>query len=459
MNTQKSSNDRYEMLVNGDIHKVIPKLAIPTIISMMVSAIYNMADTFFVSQLGTSASGAVGIIFSAMAIIQALSFTIGMGSGNYMARCLGAGQTKDGETAVSVAFFTGFLLGTCLGVFCLLHIEPIVMLLGATETIKPYAVEYARYIFIATPFMMCSFIMNNLLRLQGLAAFAMVGITAGGILNIALDPLFIFGLHLGTSGAAIATGLSQFISFCILLAQSNLRKECIHIRFRNFRPSLSLYGKVLNGGLPSLTRQGMASIATIVLNTTAHPFGDAAIAAMAIVNRLVYFVNAAVIGFGQGFQPVCGFSFGARKYARVRQAYWFCVRFTTCILLVVCLGGFMISGSVISLFRRNDPDVISIGTLALRLQIATMWMNGFLTMSNMMSQSIGYGFRATLLAISRQGLFLIPVLLIGTHFLGLLGIQTAQPLADIGTLILTVFIIRGIFREFRQMEEKGKTAG
>lgn len=244
MSSNESENERYEMLVNGDIHKVIPRLTVPTIISMMVSAIYNMADTFFVSQLGTSASGAVGIIFSAMAIIQALSFTIGMGSGNYMARCLGAGRHEDGERAVSVAFFTGFLLGTCLGVFCLFHIDQVVMLLGATETIKPYAVEYARYIFLATPFMMCSFIMNNLLRLQGLAAFAMVGITAGGILNIALDPIFIFGLGMGTSGAAIATGMSQFISFCILLAQCNLRRECIHIRIGNFRPSLFLYGKI-----------------------------------------------------------------------------------------------------------------------------------------------------------------------------------------------------------------------
>lgn len=450
MRMNEGENERYDMLVNGDIRKVVPRLAVPTIISMMVSSIYNMADTFFVSQLGTSASGAVGIIFSAMAIIQALSFTIGMGTGNHMARCLGAGRTKEGETAVSVAFFTGMILGTCLGFVCLLHIDQIVMLLGATETIKPYAVEYARYIFIATPFMMCSFIMNNLLRLQGLAAFAMIGITAGGILNIALDPLFIFGLNLGTSGAAIATGLSQFISFCILLAQCNRRKGCIPIRLRNFRPSLSLYGKIIYGGMPSLTRQGMASIATIVLNTTAHPFGDAAIAAMAIVNRLVYFINSAVIGFGQGFQPVCAFSYGAKKYARVRQAYIFCVKFTTCILIVICAGVFLISGHVISLFRRDDPAVIAIGTLALRLQLITMWFNGFLTMSNMMSQSIGYGFRATLLSISRQGLFLIPILLLAAHFLGLLGIQAAQPIADVCTLVLTAFIIHGIFQSFPQ---------
>ena len=442
----------YEKMTQTPVPKLVTTLAIPTIISMMVSAIYNMADTFFVSQLGTSAVGAVGIVFSLMAIIQAVGFTLGMGSGTIVSLHLGAKEDDKATCAASTGFFTAIGMGLLLTIFGSIFVVPLMRLLGATETIKPYAVEYARYIFLATPFMMCSFIMNNLLRLQGLAAFAMVGITAGGILNIALDPIFIFGLGLGTSGAAIATGLSQFISFCILLAQCNLRRECIHIRIGNFRPSLFLYGKILSGGLPSLTRQGMASIATIVLNTTAHPFGDAAIAAMAIVNRLIYFVNSAVIGFGQGFQPVCGFSYGARKYSRVRQAYWFCVKFTTCILVVVCAGGFLVSGHVISLFRKNDPEVIAIGTLALRLQIATMWMNGFLTMSNMMSQSIGYGFRATLLAISRQGLFLIPVLLIAAHFLGLLGIQLAQPVADIATLVLTLVIIRGIFREFNKLE-------
>ena len=313
---KQHQKNRREMLIEGDVRKVIPRLAVPTIISMMISAIYNMADTFFVSQLGTSASGAVGIIFSAMAIIQAIAFTIGMGSGNYMARCLGGGDQREGEIAVSTAFFTGLIIGTALGIFCLFRIDEIVMLLGSTETIKPYAVEYARYIFLATPFMMCSFIMNNLLRLQGLASLAMIGITTGGILNMVLDPILIFGFGLGTSGAAIATGFSQIVSFCILLYQCNRGKGCIPICFKNFRPSLHLYGQVLNGGMPSLSRQGMASLATVILNTTAHPFGDASIAAMAIVNRLVFLVNSAVIGFGQGFQPLCAFSFGAGKYRR-----------------------------------------------------------------------------------------------------------------------------------------------
>lgn len=451
--------NRREMLLTGEISRIIPRLAAPTIISMMITAIYNMADTFFVSQIGTSASGAVGVIFSAMAIIQALSFTIGMGSGNYMARRLGAGQQKEGETIASTAFFTGLILGTCLGLVCLFFIEPIVMLLGATETIRPYAVQYAQYIFLATPFMMCSFIMNNLLRLQGLAAVAMIGITSGGILNIILDPIFIFGLGMGISGAAIATGLSQVVSFTILLFESNRRKECISMRLRNFKPSLHFYGIMLNGGLPSLGRQGMASIATIVLNTMAHPYGDAAIAAMAIVNRLTYFVNSAVIGVGQGFQPVCGFSYGAKEYERVRQAYWFCVKVTTVILVLVGVAGFLVSGSLIALFRRDDAEVIAIGTLALRLQLATIWSFGFYTMSSMMTQSIGFGVRATLIAMARQGLFLIPILLIATPSLGLLGIQAAQPISDILSVVLSACVVRGVFRQFALLAEERDCSG
>lgn len=454
MGKVKQESSRYDLLVNQPVEKVIIQMAIPTIISMMISSIYNMADTYFVSQLGTSASGAVGIIFSAMAIIQAISFTIGMGSGNFMARCLGAGQQEKGEQIASTAFFTGLITGTIIGGICLFHVEDIVMLLGSTETIKPYAVEYARYIFLATPFMMCSFIMNNLLRLQGLAIYAMVGITLGGVLNMILDPIFIFGLGMGTSGAAIATGLSQLISFTVLLCQCNLRKECISIRLRNFKPSLSLYGQVINGGMPSLGRQGMASLATIVLNTTARPYGDAAIAAMAIVNRFIYMINSAVIGFGQGFQPVCGFSFGAKKYDRVKKAFWFCVKSSTAVLLVISVVLFLFSGNIIGLFRKDDIEVINIGTTALRLQILTMPLNGYLTMGNMFSQSIGYGVRATILSLSRQGLFLIPILVIGEHFFGLIGIQMAQPLADICTFIISTLIILGILKEFTKLEEQ-----
>ena len=434
------------------IGKLLLSMSLPAMFSMLIQALYNIVDSIYVAQIGEHALTAVSLAFPVQNLMIAVSVGTGVGLNSLISRRLGERREKEASAAATHGVLISFAESLLFLLFGLFFCRMFFSAFTNDPTVIQMGVEYTS---IVTIFSFGCFIEINLektLQATGNMFYPMVFQLIGAISNIILDPIFIFGLGLGTSGAAIATGLSQFISFCILLAQCNLRRECIHIRIGNFRPSLFLYGKILSGGLPSLTRQGMASIATIVLNTTAHPFGDAAIAAMAIVNRLIYFVNSAVIGFGQGFQPVCGFSYGARKYSRVRQAYWFCVKFTTCILVVVCAGGFLVSGHVISLFRKNDPEVIAIGTLALRLQIATMWMNGFLTMSNMMSQSIGYGFRATLLAISRQGLFLIPVLLIAAHFLGLLGIQLAQPVADIATLVLTLVIIRGIFREFNKLE-------
>ena len=428
MSHTEKKHDQYYEMANAPISHIIPKLAAPTIVSMLISSVYNMADTFFVSQLGTSASGAVGVIFSAMSIIQALAFMIGMGSGNYMTRSLGAGKRELAEQIVSIAFFTGIIMGLVITVSATFNIHRVVLLLGATETIAPYAEAYAHYIFIAAPFMICSFIMNNLLRFQGKASFAMVGITVGGLLNIALDPLFIFTLDMGTAGAALATGLSQFISFCILLWMCNHQDSCISI--------------------PSLGRQGIASVATILMNFMCQPYGDAAIAAMSIVSRFMFFINSVIIGFGQGFQPVCSYCFGAGLYDRVKKACWFCIRVSTIILLVLSVISFPAARSIITLFRRNDPTVIEIGTLALRLQLITLPLQGAVIMGNMMPQSIGYGFRATLVSTARQGIFLIPLLTIMTYTIGLLGIQCAQPLADIATFILSLFVIRGIFKEF-----------
>ena len=446
MSHTEKKHDQYYEMANAPISHIIPKLAAPTIVSMLISSIYNMADTFFVSQLGTSASGAVGVIFSAMSIIQALAFMIGMGSGNYMTRSLGAGKRELAEQIVSIAFFTGIIMGLVITVSATFNIHRVVLLLGATETIAPYAEAYAHYIFIAAPFMICSFIMNNLLRFQGKASFAMVGITVGGLLNIALDPLFIFVLGFGVQGAA--TGLSQFISFCILLWMCNHQDSCISISIRKFRPKLAIYREILYGGIPSLGRQGIASVATILMNFMCQPYGDAAIAAMSIVSRFMFFINSVIIGFGQGFQPVCSYCFGAGLYDRVKKACWFCIRVSTIILLVLSVISFPAARSIITLFRRNDPTVIEIGTLALRLQLITLPLQGAVIMGNMMPQSIGYGFRATLVSTARQGIFLIPLLTIMTYTIGLLGIQCAQPLADIATFILSLFVIRGIFKEF-----------
>ncbi|MCH5287445.1 MAG: MATE family efflux transporter [Christensenellaceae bacterium] len=445
---------RAEMMRSAPISRVIPRLAIPTIFSMLITNIYNIADTYFVSQISTSASGAVGVIFSAMAIIQAIAFTIGMGSGTNVSRALGAGNVDEAQTYCSVGFFTAVGTGLVITILGNLSINGLVRFLGATETIAPYARSYAMYIFYAAPFMMGSLVLNNLLRFQGLAMYGMIGITSGGILNMLLDPLLIFGFRMGIAGAAIATAISQAISFIILLLQCTLHKDAITITPRRFKPTAKMYGRILYNGFPSLGRQGIASVSTILLNNAAGVYGDPAIAAMSICSRFIMFVNSTVIGFGQGFQPVCGFCYGAGKYKRVRESFWFCVKVSTVILLVLGAISFAFAGPIVTVFRREDPEVIRIGTLALRLQLSTIPLWGFIVMSNMFTQSIGYGVRSTIISIARQGLFLIPMLLILPSVFGLLGIQMAQPIADVLTLGLTIVIVTGVLRQMKAMPDR-----
>lgn len=449
-----TKEEKYRQMIETPVNRLIPRLAVPTIISMLVTSIYNMADTFFVSQLSTSASGAVGVMFSAMSMIQAIGFTLGMGSGNHISRSLGNRDEARAGVFAATAFYTAAIIGVGILAVGTLFSRQLVFFLGATETIAPYAQDYARYILIGAPFMMTSFVMNNILRSQGNAVFAMVGITVGGILNMILDPLLIFGLDLGISGAAIATMVSQIISFCILLYQCNARPDCIKIQLSKFRPSGKVYGEILHAGLPSFCRQGLASAAAVILNFAAGPYGDAAIAAMSIVTRFMMFINSSLIGFGQGFQPVCGFNFGAERYDRVLEAFWFCVKVAVIMLTAFGIVSFGISRPIITAFRREDLQVIEIGTLALQLQLLTMPFQAWVIMVNMLTQSIGYGFRASLVAMGRQGLFLIPALLILPKLFGILGLQMAQPIADMLTFVLATVIVSGILKELRQMKEK-----
>ena len=415
MRSPMTQEERYIKMTETPISRLIPSLAIPTIISMLVTSIYNMADTFFVSRISTSASAAVGVSYSLMAMIQALGFTLGMGSGNYLSRVLGSRDEEKAERIASTGFYTAIFVG--------------LVMTGALS-------------------------MNNLLRFQGLAVYSMIGITTGGILNMILDPIFIFGLNLGISGAALATALSQCISFGILFFQSLLRKDCVHLKPGKITLSLSLYGEILHGGIPSLCRQGVASIATAALNVAANPFGDAAIAALSIVSRYMMFIGSAMIGFGQGFQPVCGFNFGAKRYDRVLEAFWFCVKVAVVFLVTLSVVSFVGAPQIMRIFRKEDLDVIEIGTWALRFQCVTLPLSAWIVMSNMMTQTIGYGFRASLVAAGRQGLFLIPALFVLPVKFGIRGLQLCQPVADALTFVLGVVIVLGILRELKEKQEQ-----
>ncbi len=450
-----SYEEKYKMMTETPVNRLIPRLAVPTIISMLITSIYNMADTFFVSQLSTSASGAVGVNFSLMAMIQAIGFTLGMGSGNYMSRMLGAKEQDRAQKACSVAVYTAFALGLALAVFGIWNIDWLVRVLGATPTIAPFAKDYGRYILIAAPYMTVSFVFNNHLRSQGNAALSMIGITTGGILNVILDPVLIFGFDLGISGAAIATIFSQFISFLILLTLVVRSKNVLKPLPKHFVFRAWVYKEILAAGMPTLGRQGLASVASVLLNVAASGFGDAAVAAMSIVTRIMMFINSALIGFGQGFQPVCGFNFGAGRYERVLEAYFFCRRVALVFLLTMGIIMFAISTPIMRLFRKDDAEVIRIGARALKMQCCLLPFQSYVIMGNMLAQSIGYSFRATLTAISKQGLFFVPSILILPKLFGVTGLQLAQPVADALTFVLTTVVITMIVRELRGMAQAG----
>ncbi len=444
MKRDETQADKYQMMTETPIPRLIGQLSIPTIISMLVTSFYNMADTFFVGRIGTSATAAVGVAFPVMAVIQALGFFCGHGSGNSMSRHLGAQDTDSAGELAATGFFGSLILGVMVMVLGEIFLTPLSRFLGSTDTILPYTEEYLRLILIGAPYMTAQFVLNNQIRFQGNAFYAMVGIATGAVLNIILDPIFIFVCGMGISGAALATILSQLVSFILLLVGIRI-SNCVPIRIQNVRFNRRRLREISGGGLPSLFRQGLGSVATTILNIAANPFGDAAIAAMSIVSRIMMFVNSALIGFGQGFQPVCGYNYGAKKLERVREAFWFCVKVSTVVLAVLAVIVGLLSGHLVGIFR-DDPEVIRIGTTALRFQCLTLVLNGWIVMNNMKMQTIGETLYASILASARQGLFFIPALLILPHFFGLLGIQMAQAVADVFTFILTTVLYQIAYR-------------
>lgn len=440
-----TKRDNYTFLTQGPIHKVIGTMAVPTIISMLITNLYNIADTFFVGKLDTQSTAAVGVVFSLMFLIQAIGFFFGHGSGNYISRELGARRRGNAERMAATGFVYSFASGIVCMMLGLVLLTPLSRWLGSTPTILPYTERYLGIVLLGCPFMMASLTLNNQMRLQGNATYAMYGIVTGAVVNVALDPLLIFGFHMGVSGAAWATVIGQVLSFLILLRMTSHAGN-IPIRLRNFLPGAGPLREIFYGGSPSLSRQGLGAIATLLLNVMAGAYGDAAIAAMTIVGRISMFVGAIVVGFGQGFQPFCGFCYGARLYGRLREGYWFCVRTGTAILLVMTVICAIFSSEAIWLFR-NDAEVIAIGTTALRWQVCTWPLTAIIIISNMLMQTCRKPLPANILAAARRGLFFIPLILILPHFFGLLGVEMCQAWSDVLAFAITIPIVRRFFKE------------
>ncbi|MBQ8592278.1 MAG: MATE family efflux transporter [Lachnospiraceae bacterium] len=431
------------------IPRLVTSLAAPTIVSMLITSFYNMADTFFVGKINTSATAAVGVVFSLMALIQAVGFFCGHGSGNYISRKLGEKQIEDASKMAATGFFLALFLGCAIMILGLVFLEPLAYLLGSTDTILPYAKEYLRIILLGAPYMTASLVLNNQMRFQGSAAYAMLGIVSGAVLNIGLDPLFIFVFDMGVSGAALATIISQLVGFLLLLI--GIKKSGnLKIRWKNFSFNQYYLEQIFQGGIPSLCRQGLASVSAVVLNHAAGGFGDAAIAGMSIVSRVSMFANSALIGFGQGFQPVCGFNYGAKLYHRVREAFWFCVKYAAIFLVFVSAIGIVFAPQTIALFRKDDIEVIEIGTYAMRMVWFTFPLGAWIVLCNMLLQSCGKALSASILSSARQGLFFIPILLITSYAMGLRGIQMSQSIADICTFILAIPLTVRFLKEIKQ---------
>ena len=447
--------DNYEFLTQGPVHRVILTMAVPTIISMLVMSLYNVVDTFFVGQLDTQSTAAVGVVFSLVFFIQAFSFFFGNGSGNYISRELGARRRRNAEQMVSTAFFYALALGLLVMILGELALRPLSLLLGSTPTILPYTMRYMRIVLLGAPLMTTSLCLNNQMRFQGNARYAMMGIIVGALLNVLLDPLLIFVFQMGVEGAAWATVIGQAVSLVILLRLSYNGKN-IPVHWRNFSSEGRFVREIIAGGTPSLSRQGLGCVASIMLNVAAGAYGDAAIAGMSIVNRITMFIMSIVVGLGQGFQPFCGFCYGAGLYRRLYEGFWFCVRVGTLFLLTVGVLFFVFAHTAVSVFR-DDADVIAVGVVALRWQLVTYPLSAFIMTGNMMMQTIRKPWRANILAAARRGLFFIPLILILPYFFGLLGVEACQSVSDIFSFLLSVPIVWSGFRDMRK-QEKEETA-
>jgi len=435
-------------MLEAPIPPLVCRLAVPTILSMLVTSVYNMADTYFVSQIGTSASGAVGVVFSVMTMIQALGFMIGNGSGVAVSRQLGRDDREQADIFASCGMAAAVVMGTLLAAVGLYCCRDLIWMLGSTPTIYPYALDYARCILLGAPVMIVSFTLNNLLRWEGKANLAVIGLASGGILNIILDPILIFGFHMGILGAGVATLISQIVGMCILLSFFLRHTASLRLSPALVSPKAGYYLQIMRYGLPSFCRQGVLGMANMSLNFNAKLYGDAAVAALSIVGKIFALIQSIAVGFGQGFQPVLGFCHSAGRLDRVRETLMFSLRTCTIVLTALAVIGFVFATPIISLFR-DDPQVIAIGVKALRARCLTLPLWPEIIFANMLFQSLGMPMRATVLAVSRHGLFIPLVFLLSARF-GLPGLILSDAVADVPAFFISLaFLLHYVFTQLR----------
>ena len=442
---------RTRLMGEAPIPKAVMKIAIPAIIGMLVMAIYNLVDTLFVSRLGTSATGAVTVAFPLFMLVAAIGLTFGIGSGSYISRMLGAKKTDEVNRAASTAFYLTIATGLIFSILGMIFIEPLLNAFGATETIMVHAKDYVFILLGVATIQMSNMTMNNMLRSEGSAFISMAGLAVGALLNIALDPIFIFVFDMGVAGAAVATAISQGISFIILIQYYTRHKSIARIKIKLITLKKYLLGQIMKIGLPTFLRQTLQSVAAALLIVAARKYGDSAIAAVGIFNRVIFMSLGVVFGFGQGFQPVAGYNFGAHQFGRLRESIKFSIIVTTIFCFLSAIIFFIFSSQILMAFNA-DSETKRIGVIAFRYFSFMLPFLGFSVIITVLFQAMGHGTAALILSIARQGVFYIPLILILPQIFNLNGIFMSQPIADFLTMIVTIFFARKVFAEIKEKE-------
>ncbi len=451
---EKEKQDyRKTMMLKEPLPKVITKMAVPSIIAFLITSIYNLADTFFVSALGTNATAAVSVNASLDQIIMMAGSMLAVGAASYISRLLGAKKDEKASRVLSTAFFLALGFGTVVMVLGTVFMRPMVRLLGATATCEQYAIEYATYVLLVAPLMATTFVMNQCLRAEGSAMLSMIGMGFGGILNCFLDPVFIFYLDLGVAGASMATAISKLISFSILIFPYLTRRSLLRLSLRNFQCNRDIIGQIVSVGSSSMFRSGLAVVSAIVLNNIAGSISDSVLAGIGVSTKIMMFPFGIILGFGTGFQPVAGFNWGAERYDRVLDSYHFASR--TAIIGAAVMGLLLavFAGPLIVLFAETDPEMQMVGALSIRLQCLALPVHGWVAVVNMFCAALGNAKGAVLLSTSRQGTCFLPIVYPMAHWGGAYGVAAVQAAADILTLFLAVPLIRRVKRQVRAAHE------
>ena len=449
-------------MTQTSIPRLIVTLGIPTTLSMMVTSLYNLVDMYFVSGLGGEATGAVSVVMSLMSIIQAIGFTFGMGSGSIVSKRLGERDREGADEVASSAFFVAGAIGVLIFLFGSMFLKPLMQVLGAPSeegvavTTLQYAMEYSQYILLAAPFMCMSFVMNNVLRAEGKAVLSMIGLIIGAVINVVLDPILIYGANMKMAGAAIATCISQCASFLVLLFLFLSRKSVVRMRFRKISRKFAVYKDVITTGFPSFCRQVLASLCTVLLTWAVNPY-EGGLEALGVVQKIFMLAFSISLGIGQGYQPVLGYNYSAKRFDRVRSAYLFTLGFSTVLMCVFAIVCAVFTPQIMQAFNQS-PEATEIGTLTLRMQCLTMPLLPLNFMAGLTYQVVGNKAIAALLSVSRQGLFYIPAVLILPRVLFLFGVQCCQAVSDLLAAIFAVPFTILFFNTLKKEMEKEKNS-